>query len=676
MPSAEETLARLRRFNETVRGVEPEYAIEAAVRGRPSGVVEASVEDQIDLESIVLRSERPVIVLRADKPVLTIADDSQDGLVWKARLEAATPAIEAAARAVGRIELQGGYLDWVGTGWVVDDGVLVTNRHVAELFAHRNGEGVVFRAGESGSIQAACDFLQEIDNDQRRVFRLRRPLHIEDAEGPDMAFFEIEKEANNDQLAAPIGLASQTGVTANAAVIGYPAFDSRIPDLELMERIYGRLYNKKRLAPGGVTSVRDTTFLHDCTTLGGNSGSVVLSLDNGDALGLHFSGGFLTSNYAVRAEAIRTRLDDLRRGRRARRSNQPPPVRSEVAVPGRTVSSAIGAGEVLRLTLPITVTVSVGEPLREPSGLAAPAVASGSRQVDVSGEEGRAEDYASRVGYDPTFLGIPVAMPRIIRDADDVLTERLDGKAEPELHYQNFSVILSASRRMCFLSACNIDGGASKKSARVGWKWDPRIARKYQIMNECYGSPPRFSRGHMTRREDPGWGDAEKARLGNEDSMHVTNVVPQMQAFNSPIWLGLEDYALQHARQDKMRISVFTGAYFSEADPILYGVRIPTEFWKVIAFIHDETEELCVTGYEMSQAQTLPSDREFVFGAYTSPQINMATQVSINSIERKSGVSFNNLASYDAFSRRSMELPENEVGRRLFWASNRSRFLD
>ena len=36
--------------------------------------------------------------------------------------------------------------------------------------------------------------------------------------------------------------------------------------------------------------------------------------------------------------------------------------------------------------------------------------------------------------------------------------------------------------------------------------------------------------------------------------MHVTNTVPQMQAFNSPIWLALEDYALGHAKEDDMKI--------------------------------------------------------------------------------------------------------------------------
>ena len=36
------------------------------------------------------------------------------------------------------------------------------------------------------------------------------------------------------------------------AVIGYPARDSRIPDVDLMDQIFGNVYDKKRLAPGQV----------------------------------------------------------------------------------------------------------------------------------------------------------------------------------------------------------------------------------------------------------------------------------------------------------------------------------------------------------------------------------------------------------------------------------------
>lgn len=129
--------------------------------------------------------------------------------------------------------------------------------------------------------------------------------------------------------------------------------------------------------------------------------------------------------------------------------------------------------------------------------------------------------------------------------------------------------------------------------------------------------------------------------------MHVTNATPQMQAFNAPIWLALEDYALEHARQDKMRISVFTGPYFDDRDPVMFGVRIPRAFWKVIAFIHDDTGELCATGYEMNQEGSLQPAEEFVFGQFTSPQLGVATQVPIHAIERRSGISFGNLASVD-----------------------------
>ena len=79
-------------------------------------------------------------------------------------------------------------------------------------------------------------------------------------------------------LATPIPL--ETGLPSadeQVAVIGYPARDSRIPDQELMEQIFGDVFDKKRLAPGLVTRADRQTVRHDCSTLGGNSGSAVVS---------------------------------------------------------------------------------------------------------------------------------------------------------------------------------------------------------------------------------------------------------------------------------------------------------------------------------------------------------------------------------------------------------------
>ena len=659
MSKLEQKLARLRSFNALVHRDDPQLATESADLGRPSSGLESMTapDESVGLESIILRRTRPVLEIRDDDTVLNFIDQA-DSEIWAARLKKARPLLQSAIRAVGRIDLQGARLDWVGTGWLVAENILVTNRHVAREFATRNGDGFTFQTGLDGPITADIDFLQEINNPGQLIFKLVRPLHIEEEPGPDLSFFEVEIKNGNASLATPIALATEITTTQNVATIGYPAYDSRIPEPSLMEDIFGKTYNKKRLAPGGITEVQSTLLLHTCTTLGGNSGSAVIDLDSGNAIGLHFSGSFLATNYAVRADVVKRRLDDLRAGRVTRpETRKPAPIAPRAPAPASVSASASAVrlprngGGSTSITIPLTVTVSLGDAaMPAPRRARIMPLGSADGGGTVAGDEAVAEDYRDRGGYQPQFLGnakMKVDLPSVDRAADDVLGFAVAGKSETALKYEHYSVVMSRSRRMCFFSAVNIDGNTSKKSARVGWKWDPRIPKTQQIMNECYGSPPKFSRGHMTRREDPGWGDAKTAKRGNEDSMHVTNTTPQMQAFNAPIWLALEDYALGHAREDEMKISVFTGPYFDDKDPEMYGVRIPLAFWKIIAFIHDDTGKLCATGYEMNQEETLQPEEEFVFGAFTSPQLKIATQVSIRSIEARSGISFGSLASVD-----------------------------
>jgi endonuclease G len=245
-----------------------------------------------------------------------------------------------------------------------------------------------------------------------------------------------------------------------------------------------------------------------------------------------------------------------------------------------------------------------------------------------------------------SFLGdaLVVPLPEVTEKPDDVLTFEFQGQEQQVLKYRHFSVVMSASRRLCRFSAVNVDGNQEPDHtfSRPSWRTDPRIPAAAQIKDGCYGDTPRFSRGHMTRREDPIWGSEADASLGNADSMHVTNVVPQMQPFNAGIWLGLEKYALDNARRDDMKIAVFTGPFLADDDPTRFGVQIPIEFWKVIAFVHEQTGQLCATGYTMSQRDFLSED-EFVFGAHKT------AQVSISSIEQRAGLSFGPLAALDPF---------------------------
>ena len=663
MATPAEKAAQLRAFNDSLLDDDPEMVdAEGATNERLE--VNRPPQQAIDLESIIMRRRRPVLAIQNGAAVLEFKDEA-DVPLWKSRLDSAATVLRGAIPSVGRIELTGNPdFSWVGTGWLVDPRYLVTNRHVAEEFASSEGDGFVMQSGPDGEMAASIDMLQEIGRKDKQVFQVKGVSYIEPRPGLDLAFLEVEQI--DGTVARPITL-SATAPTKNpfVATIGYPAFDSRIPEPDLMKQIYGEIFDKKRLAPGAITDVDQDRVLHNCTTLGGNSGSVVVDLKSGEALGLHFSGSFLRTNFAVRADRVKERLDALLagtlRGKRevpARpRPSRRPASMTSVATGTRAAASRVG-GNATSITIPLTVTVSLGGATQPANVSARPRTLSSSARQDDGDDTGdlveteakaKPEDYKDREGYVATFLGdeFAVELPTIVKGKSDILTW---GNGKEVLPYEHFSVVMNAKRRQCFFSACNIDGARSKSSKRTAWRFDPRIPQEMQIMKECYGSTPKFSRGHMTRREDPAWGKTTAViQRGADDSMHVTNVTPQMQSFNAPIWLALEDYALQHAREDDQKISVFTGPYFTKNDPTMFGVRIPVKFWKVIAFVHDETGELCATGYEMSQEDNLEPP-EFVFGDFVSPQLNISTQVPISTIEARAGISFDGLADVDPLS--------------------------
>ncbi|MDP9999741.1 DNA/RNA non-specific endonuclease [Pseudarthrobacter sulfonivorans] len=590
-------------------------------------------------ETIVLRTGRPVLAILGDEAQLVFSDP--ESTVWESRLRDASAFLENAARAVGRIEVEGHDLAWLGTGWLVRPDVVVTNRHVAAEFGRHDGTSFVFKQGSSGSrMNASIDFLEEIGGTRDRTFRLDRILHIEDADGPDVAFVSV-RPTREHSLATPIGLSTHSEDNEMVAVIGYPARDSRIPDQQLMDEIFGNVYNKKRLAPGQLIGSDPTSVRHDCSTLGGNSGSVVLSLKTGEAVGLHFAGRFLRSNFAVPGTIVRERLDEVLNGR-TRQGPVRPSVPDGPTPTNHHAPAAPRPETKFSFVVPLRVTVEVGNPY--PDGTAGDQATNGSASTTDTDEdvftEAVAADYRDRLGYDETFLSTPVPLPVVTSGQDDVLAFTVDGNPEKVLRYEHFAVMMSRSRRLCLFSAVNIDGLQSISMARTGWRTDPRIPLGAQIRHECYGAEPKFSRGHMTRREDPVWGPNGAASKANADSMHVTNAVPQMQPFNGGVWLELENYALQNARKDDMRISVFTGPFLTPGDPTRFGVQIPTEFWKVIAFIHDGTGQLCATGYTMSQQDFL-REEEFDFGKHKT------SQRSIASIEQRTGLSFGPLAALD-----------------------------
>ncbi len=239
-------------------------------------------------EAIILVEGRPAILI-------------QDGrffsppLGWT-HLEDRRAEIEAVFPSVGRIEVSGHpRFEWVGTGWMAGDGVVLTNRHVAKEFTRRVGRKWQFEAG----MEAKIDFAEEFGGAAPREFPITEVIAVHDE--LDVAVLKVGA-VRGRTLPAPLPIATRPAAPRKARaiyVVGYPAADSGRNDPEVMARIFNNIYNVKRLQPGEVTGNKKALHSHDGSTLGGNSGSCVVDLDTHRVVGLHFQGRFLESNWAV-----------------------------------------------------------------------------------------------------------------------------------------------------------------------------------------------------------------------------------------------------------------------------------------------------------------------------------------------------------------------------------------
>jgi S1-C subfamily serine protease len=211
----------------------------------------------------------------------------------------------------GRIDVRNHRLSWLGTGWMVGPTLAVTNRHVAEEFAHADGDLFAFRQSLGGRVvRAVVDWRREYRQPEESRFRVEQVLWIEPDSSFDVALLRIADHGEDGETPPPpVGLMSEeelrlAGVGAWVAVIGYPAQDSR-NDAADQQRIFDGIYDVKRLAPGQLTAITtDGLAHHDATTLGGNSGSVLVELNTGKAAALHFGGIEGERNVAVQAPAL------------------------------------------------------------------------------------------------------------------------------------------------------------------------------------------------------------------------------------------------------------------------------------------------------------------------------------------------------------------------------------
>jgi endonuclease I len=367
------------------------------------------------------------IVLPRGRPVIDVVDGGYPapGAPWRHLDEAAhRAAIEPAIRSIGRIEIpEHPALPYAGTGFVVGDGLIMTNRHVAELFVL--GLGLRELRFRPGLESVGVDFVREIRHPEPSTFfRVERVLMVHPYW--DMALLRVAGLAEPQRPLELEPLHPDDLQAREVVVIGYPARDPR-NDLALQDRIFRRTYRVKRLQPGKARGARRTrsfghdvdALAHDSSTLGGNSGSAVLDARSGRVLGLHFGGAYLESNYAVPAFELsrdgrvvdagvrftRTNVGEPPPWDASWRSTAEPPATPDAGPAPLAVSPAPAADGVVSFTIPLRVTLRLGQPALA-SGTASVAVilgptpAPGGAAIDVADARARAREKAGQPYYD------------------------------------------------------------------------------------------------------------------------------------------------------------------------------------------------------------------------------------------------------------------------------------
>lgn len=465
--------AFLERFDQTVKD-------SAAARSKVRNLAEEGCwrdaePDRLRLQKFTQRTIIPKIQPGAE----AIQGDTAD---FQAAYFLADGAIRR--RAVGYVEVNDVRSREVGTGFLISLSLFLTCCHVIQDSSAARSAQITF---------------------DREMTRLRQPTASTTyLLNPDA--FALFSPANQLDYAV-VAIGSLSSGKATLGEIGYCVLENS-PDRHAIGMNVNIIQH-----PSGqpkMISIRNSlltfrtpkTLLYETDTEPGSSGSPIFN-DDWDVVALHHWGTpyldvndengkpFPTNvNEGVRISAI---YDDLQ----ARITGLPEAQRRLLAEalsfagrgpapsPGRvlspphpsssqeslSVATASGgnmensAGNELRVTIPIEVTIKVGSAgAAAPALVAAPAIALVEEKQLTRGPEGvRIDmDYSNRTGYLPEFIdGFSVPLPSLSASLHKQLAPLRTTEAdfeEGELKYEHFSVKLNKNKKIAIFTATNIDG--------------------------------------------------------------------------------------------------------------------------------------------------------------------------------------------------------------------------
>ena len=182
--------------------------------------------------------------------------------------------------------------DPFGTGFLLTPELFLTNHHVVTKIT--DGTDII----DPGTVEVR--FVQEYGAPDEPAVPVLEVYGFHPDE--DAAILRLARSAVLESRKPLLWSTSPLVDGANVVVVGYPSADSRNP--LFVDTIFGGKLSVKRLAPGQFIGTKRGALFHDCSTLGGNSGSPLVDMTTGAVVGLHRDGSFLARNEAVGLEAL------------------------------------------------------------------------------------------------------------------------------------------------------------------------------------------------------------------------------------------------------------------------------------------------------------------------------------------------------------------------------------
>lgn len=261
--------------------------------------------EKLSLLEVIVRTDgsRPSFLIKKDEVDLTSGEVGQ----WSGAFTNAKDTLKTAIQSVGRINIGAIH---VGTGYLVSKNLIITNRHVLQAVATQDSQRR-WSFVKGAHIDFGFEFKTRLSVNPRKLLKVVfcDPREIDryniDHNKLDLAIIEV---GEGDENYTPKNVlqveSSKTWAFPDSAMftIGYPADPGQDGidnyGASVLYNLFRDSYGCKRIAPGKImphTGDVGWMISHDASTLGGNSGSVIVSRPNEDiAAGLHYGGDLAT----------------------------------------------------------------------------------------------------------------------------------------------------------------------------------------------------------------------------------------------------------------------------------------------------------------------------------------------------------------------------------------------